>query len=108
MTGRWAYLSHLLWWTVPLIAGQALLVRWRYGTDTGRVLRAVIPPALAVTLWLVAADHLAVAIGIWRFGPGLHLGTYVGAVPVEEALFFLATNLLVALGLALLAPDEVR
>ena len=108
MTGRWAYMAHLLTWTVPLLVGQALLVCWRYRSATPRVLRAVLPPALVVTVWLVAADHLAVDAGIWRFGPGLHLGVHLGAVPIEEALFFLVTNLLVALGLALLAPGDAR
>jgi lycopene cyclase domain-containing protein len=107
MTGRWAYLVHLLVWTLPLVAGQLALLRWRYGRATPRVLRAVLPPALAVTAWLIAADHLAIAAGIWRFGPGLHLGVYLGTVPLEEALFFLLTNLLVALGLALVTPGEV-
>jgi len=106
MTGRWAYLVHLLAWALPVLLGQLVLLRWRYRDDTPRVLRAVLPPALAVTAWLVAADHLAIAAGIWRFGPGLHLGLRLGAVPIEEAIFFLITNLLVAVGLALLVPDR--
>jgi lycopene cyclase domain-containing protein len=108
MTGRWTYLAHLLVWTLPLLLGQAALLRWRYGADTGRVLAAVLPPALVITLWLVAADHLAIDVGIWRFAPDLHLGVRLGAVPIEEALFFLITNLLVAFGLALLAPERAR
>ena len=106
MTGRWAYLVHLLAWTLPVLLGQLAVLRWRYGVESPRVLRAILPPALAVTAWLVVADHLAIAAGIWRFGPGLHLGLQLGAVPVEEALFFLVTNLLVAFGLALLAPGD--
>lgn len=106
MTGRWAYLVHLLAWTLPLLAGQLALLVWRYRAGTGRVLRAVVPPALVVTGWLVAADHLAIDRGLWRFGPGLHLGVRLGAVPVEEVLFFLVTNLLVAFGLALLVPER--
>jgi lycopene cyclase domain-containing protein len=108
MSGRWAYLAHLLGWTVPVLLVQAALLLRRYRGATPRVLRAILPPALAVTIWLVAADHLAIDAGIWRFGPGLHLGISLGAVPLEEALFFLATNLLVAMGLALLVPGDVR
>ncbi len=108
MTGRWAYLAHLLTWTLPVLAGQAALVWWRYRAATPGVLRAMLPPALLVAAWLVAADHLAIAAGIWRFAPERHLRLQLGAVPVEEALFFLITNLLVALGLALLAPEPAR
>lgn len=78
MTGRWTYLA----------PGASARVD---GTAAARV-------------WLVAADHLAIDAGIWRFGAGLHLGVHIGAVPIEEVLFFLVTNLLVALGLALPAP----
>jgi len=66
------------------------------------VLSATLPPVLAVTAWLVAADHLAISAGIWRFGEGKHLGLRVGAVPVEEIAFFLTTNALVACGTVLL------
>ena len=74
----------------------------RNGAETPRVLRAVLPPARVVTVWLSVADHLAIREGIWRFGDGLHLGWRIGVVPVEEVLFFLVTNLLVVFGLALL------
>jgi lycopene cyclase domain-containing protein len=106
MGGRLAYLVHLLVWTLPVLLGQLAVLGWRYRGATPRVLGAILPPALAVTAWLVAADHLAIAAGIWRFGPGLHLGIRLGAVPIEEALFFLLTNLLVAIGVALLVPDD--
>jgi lycopene cyclase domain-containing protein len=80
MTGRWTYLA----------PGAS----------------ARVDGAAAARVWLVAADHLAIDAGIWRFGAGLHLGVHIGAVPIEEALFFLVTNLLVALGLALPAPGD--
>lgn len=100
--GRAAYLVHLLVWAAPLLALQVVFLVRRYGRDTPRVLRALLPPALVVTAWLSAADHWAIRAGIWRFGPGRHLGWYLGAVPVEEVLFFLLTNLLVVFGVALL------
>lgn len=100
--GRAAYLVHLLAWAGPLLALQGVLLVRRYRQETPRVLRALLPPALAVAAWLSAADHWAIRAGIWRFGPDRHLGWYVGAVPVEEVLFFLLTNLLVVFGVALL------
>lgn len=116
MDGRWAYLVHLLGWAGPVLVAQVVLLVRRYGAETPRVLHAILPPALVVTVWLAAADHLAIREGIWRFGEGRHLGWRVGAVPVEEVVFFLVTNLLVVVGLALLdgagrqaagaAPDE--
>ena len=104
MNGPAAYLVHLLAWSLPVLALQLAVLRWRYRERTGAVLRAVLPPALALTAWLVACDQLAIRAGVWRFGEGKHLGIYLGAVPIEEALFFLLTNLLVVFGLALFWP----
>jgi len=104
VNGPTAYLVHLLGWALPVLAVQLAVIAWRYRGQTPHVLRAVLPPALAVTAWLVAGDHLAIRAGVWKFGPGKHLGVYLGAVPIEEALFFLLTNLLVVFGLALFWP----
>jgi lycopene cyclase domain-containing protein len=101
MLGRATYLVHLLMWGLPVIGIQiAFLARW-YGRALGSLLRVLLVPAFWVTVWLTFADHVAIRAGIWHFGNGLHLGVYLGAVPVEEALFFAITNTLVALGMAL-------
>ena len=100
---RFAYLVHLLGWGLPLLAAQFVAVIARHRRETPAILRAVLPPALLVTVWLVIGDHFAIAAGVWRFGAGKHLGVYLGQVPLEEVLFFLLTNLFVALGLVLLA-----
>jgi len=104
MTGSTAYLVHLLAWGLPVLGVQLAVLAWRYRERTPGVLRAVLPPAVVVSAWLVAGDHLAIRAGVWEFGQGKHLGIYLGAVPLEEALFFLVTNLLVVLGLALFWP----
>jgi len=101
MEGRTAYLFHLLGWGLPVLFGQLVGLGFLYRERTFAVLRAVLPPALWVTVWLTAGDHLAISAGVWHFGEGKNLGLRLGAVPVEEALFFLLTNLLVAFGLAL-------
>lgn len=107
--GRWTYLAHLFVWAGPVLLGQLVLLRWRYKEDTGRVLRAIGLPIVVVTAWLVLVDRVGVGSGIWVFGPGLTLGVTVdGVVPVEEALFFLVTNALVGVGLALLEGFGAR
>ena len=101
MQSRWAYLIHLLAWAGPLVLLQLFAVARHYKERTGAVLRAVLPPAFLVGGYLSLADHLAISAGIWSFGPGKHLGVYLGSVPLEEVLFFVMTSLLVSLGLAL-------
>lgn len=101
MDTRWAYLIHLLSWALPFIALQLGILAWHFRARLGAVLRAVLPPAFAVGLYLSVADHLAIREGIWSFGEGKHLGLYVGAVPLEELLFFVLTSVMVALGLTL-------
>ncbi|MCC6811562.1 MAG: lycopene cyclase domain-containing protein [Deltaproteobacteria bacterium] len=96
-----AYLSHLCLYALPLLALLSLLLWRRDGKQTGAVLRAIAPPILIVAAWLTAADHVAISQGIWVFGEGKHLGVYLGAVPIEEALFFLMTNSLVGVALSL-------
>lgn len=101
METRWAYLIHLLAWALPFIALQLALLAYHFRERTGAVLRAVLPPAFVVGTYLSVADHLAIREGIWSFGEGKHLGLYLGAVPLEELLFFLLTSVMVALGLTL-------
>jgi lycopene cyclase domain-containing protein len=112
MESRWAYLVHLVAWALPVILVQLFALVRHYKERSGAVLRAVLPPAFIVGTYLAMMDHLAISSGIWNFGEGKHLGVYVGAVPLEEVLFFLMTSLLVSLGVALftavLERREVR
>ncbi len=101
METKWAYLIHLLGWTLPLILIQLVALVRHYKERSGAVLRAVLPPAFVIGIYLSVADHLAISTGIWNFGEGKHLGVYLGLVPLEEVLFFLLTSVLVSLGLAL-------
>jgi lycopene cyclase domain-containing protein len=101
MDSRYAYLVHLLGWGLPVLALQLGFLVHHYRARSGRVLRAVLPPALLVGTYLSAADHVAIRRGIWVFGGERHVGLYVGAVPLEEVLFFFVTSLLVAQGIAL-------
>ena len=96
--GAHTYLTYLLACTLPVIAVQVALV-WRWH-GLGCVRRLSVP-VLAVSAWLTFADHFAIAAGVWRFDDTRILGVRLGVVPLEEALFFILTNLLVALGMAL-------
>ena len=101
MESRWAYMIHLLSWAGPFIVLQLGLLAYHFRERTGAVLRAALVPALVVGVYLSVADHLAIREGIWGFGEGKHLGIYLGAVPLEELIFFLLTSVMVALGLTL-------
>ncbi len=112
MESRWAYLIHLMAWAGPFIVLQLIVLVRHYKERTGAVLRAVLPPAFILGIYLSVADHLAISAGIWNFGEGKHLGVYLGVVPLEEVLFFVMTSILVSLGLALftalVGPKEAR
>ena len=112
MESRWAYMIHLMSWALPFILLQLGVIVFYFRERAGKILRAVLVPALVIGVYLSVADHLAIREGIWGFGQGKHLGIYIGAVPLEELLFFILTSVMVALGLtlfsALLARREAR
>jgi 15-cis-phytoene synthase/lycopene beta-cyclase len=89
-------------WALPPI-----LIQLGLGADIlwqeRRLLIAVIAPA---TLYLSAADTVAIRLGIWTIDPQRSTGLLIGgALPLEEFVFFLLTTTLVVFGLALgLAP----
>lgn len=91
------YLGLILAWAGPVLAAQ-----WGYA---GREIWARRRPwALGVavpTLYLWMADTVALGSGIWRISEAHTLGPSLGPLPLEEAVFFLVTNLLVVQGLLL-------
>ena len=100
-----AYLSHVLFWMLPVILGQW----WIAGRILRRNLKAVLLPALIVGTYLTGADVAAVRAGIWFFDPKQNLGCLLfGILPVEEARFFFLTSLLVAQSLVMFLPDKLR
>lgn len=54
------------------------------------------------TLYLWVADRIALALGIWHISDRFTTGLAHGGLPLEEALFFVVTNLLVVQGLILM------
>lgn len=95
---QFRYLIHLLFWMLPVVAIQWLIG----GAWIGRPV-AVCGAALLVGGILTLFDAIAIRHGIWFFDESQTLGIKVGNVPIEEALFFLLTALLVAQSYALFA-----
>ena len=102
--GHLRYLGLLLLWIGPpmalqrAVAGDLLRARRR-----GRLV-----VALPCALWLCAADRLALADGIWAITPASSTGVLLLGLPLEEALFFLLTCVLVTDGLLLAADPQAQ
>ncbi|KAK3383525.1 Phytoene synthase [Lasiosphaeria ovina] len=98
LEGRGTYLGLILAWAAPFtlitwtVAGRFILsLPW-----TSTALPIVLP---TVYLWLV--DELALGRGTWSIESGTKLGLCLfGVLEMEEAVFFLATNMLIVFGLA--------
>lgn len=91
------YLGLILAWAAPVLALQ-----WAYaGPLIWRQRRALLLGVAVPTLYLWIADAVAIHLGIWRISERHTLGAAVGPLPLEEAVFFLGTNLLVVQGLLL-------
>ena len=95
--GRRLYLGLILVWGAPPLA-----LHWLYGGDILWRSRRVLGTSLAAaTFYLWAADRVAIGLQIWSVSPLYATGWNLLGLPVEEAVFFLVTNLLVLQGLLL-------
>ncbi len=84
--------------TVQLAFGADIL--WRHR-------RLVFWSIFPLTVYLSAADSLAIAGGTWTIDPAQSLQFYLGGIlPVEELLFFLLTNTMLVFGMTLLLSRE--
>jgi lycopene cyclase domain-containing protein len=95
---RGLYMGLVLAWASPLLAGM-----WLYDGETLWAYRK--PMLLAVgipTLYLWVGDAVAIASGVWTISAEYTVGVTPFGLPVEEATFFLVTNLLVVKGILLL------
>lgn len=91
------YLGALLVWAGPVLAiqwalgAELLVARWRH-------------VALAVgipTFYLAISDRIAIEMGLWSISPVHTLGVSLFGLPIEEALFFVLTNLFLIQGVFL-------
>jgi lycopene cyclase domain-containing protein len=92
------YMGLILSWASPLLAGM-----WLYDGETLWTHRRTLLYAVGIpTIYLWIADATAIATGIWTISSSYTLGIKLINLPVEEATFFLVTNLLVVQGVLLL------
>lgn len=99
------YLGAILLWACPVAALQ-----WAVGgPHLWRVRRTLLVAVAVPTAYLWVADATAITLGLWRLSPVHTTGLTVLSLPVEEALFFLLTNVLVVQGVLLLywVADDV-
>jgi len=97
MFDQYTYLVLELAWGVPILA-----IEWLFGArELLRTWRVVALCFVASTLYLCIADAIAIHIGIWTLSPARTIGVTVAGLPVEEAIFFAVTNLMVIQGFVL-------
>lgn len=91
------YLGLILVW-----AGPVLALQWAVGANQlWATKRTWLIGTLIPTLYLWSADRVAIAQGIWSISDVYTTGFHLLGLPIEEATFFLVTNLLVTQGLLL-------
>ncbi len=91
------YLGLILAWAAPVAALQ-----WAAGgPELVRHARLVVPAILVPTVYLWLADRAALELGIWWISSQYTTGIAPLGLPLEEATFFLFTNVIVVQGLTL-------
>ena len=96
--GHGLYLGLIVAWAFPVLA-----LMWGIGGHLIWARRRLVAWAVVpTTLYLWVADRVAIGLGIWDITDATRTGAELFGLPVEEALFFLVTNLLVAQGLVML------
>jgi len=91
------YLGSIMFWAAPILA-----IQWGFGwpyllENKKVVLTAIIVP----TIYLWFADAWAISQGLWTISSEHTVGISVGSLPLEEAVFFLVTNIFIVQGLVL-------
>lgn len=99
MLGHFTYLIFELGWALPVLMLQ-WAVGWRELWPQRRTLVLVI--ALP-TAYLCVADAVAITAGIWTLHGNRITGLRFGVLPIEEGIFFLVTNTIVAQAVVLVA-----
>lgn len=92
------YLTLILSWALIPVIVQFVFgadILWHYG-------RLILWGLVPSSLYLGAADALAINAGTWTISPEQTVGIKIGGIlPLEEFIFFVMTNLLVVFGVTL-------
>ncbi len=96
--GHALYMSLILGWACPVLA----FMWWVGGHLIWARRRLLAWAVVPMTLYLWVADRIAIGIGIWDITDATRTGWEIAGLPVEEAIFFLVTNLLVGQGLVMM------
>ncbi|WP_281195568.1 lycopene cyclase domain-containing protein [Halorubrum sp. F4] len=103
-SGEGFYLGAVLAWAAPVLA-----IQWVVGSpQLWARRRTVALGTLVPTLYLCTVDRVAIEYGIWVISDQHTTGITVAGLPLEEAVFFLVTNLFVVQGLVLYRLVTVR
>lgn len=99
--GHALYLGLILAWAPPVLAGMSWIGAAKIWNERRRVVASIAVP----TVYLWVADRVAIGEGIWYIADATRLQIDPLGLPIEEAIFFLVTNVLVVCGLALFLPS---
>lgn len=93
----WTYLGLILAWACPVVAAM-----WAFAAPLFSIRwRAMLPAILIPTVYLWFADWTAIDLEIWTISLETSTGWMPFGLPIEEATFFLLTNILVITGISL-------
>ncbi len=99
--GHGLYLGLVLGWACPVLTGM-----WAIGGEMLWPRRWLMVWAITLpTLYLCIADRIAIQLGIWHITDATRTGVDLLGLPVEEAFFFLVTNMMIVHGLVLSEPS---
>ncbi|NGM67667.1 lycopene cyclase domain-containing protein [Natronolimnobius sp. AArcel1] len=85
------YLGAIFLWAGPILA-----IQWGFGLSYLWEVRWTVAIGIAVpTLYLWVADRIAIGLGIWQISEVHTIGYDLFGLPIEEAVFFLVTNIFV-------------
>lgn len=93
----WLYLGSVLVW-----AGPVLAIQWAFGWPHLWRARRTVAVAVAVpTAYFWVVDWTAISLGLWTISETYTLGIAPVGFPIEEAFFFVITNVFVVQGYVL-------
>ncbi|MDA0378839.1 MAG: lycopene cyclase domain-containing protein [Bacteroidetes bacterium] len=91
------YMGLIVTWAAPVLALQ-----WGVGGHhLWRMRRLILWACALPSVYLCIADAIAITSGVWVISERTSTGILMGPLPIEEAIFFIVTNLLVVQGVLL-------